>query len=210
MQLFIEACEEFCVPWRVRTDHGGENQLIWEGMLELATERNPTPVTVGSSVHNQRVERFNRDINTHIRERYGYIFYAYERRGLLDIENAIHLAALHFVYIPRINAVLSALKRCHNHHPIRTEHNLSPLQLIDRNKWRCEDPTDQEIVASDRSTAAHSIPVNPVSVVVHAPDIPLTDVDDILNLDVLDDDGADGENNYLYVRDRLSALSVFS
>ena len=208
MQLFIEACEEFCVPWRVRTDHGGENQLIWEGMLELATQRNPNPVTVGTSVHNQRVERFNRDINTHIRERYGYLFYSFERRGLLDVENTVHLAALHFVYIPRINAVLSTLKRCHNHHPIRTEHNLSPMQLIERNKWRYENPTDQEIAESDRSTDVHAIPANPVSIEVHAPDLPHPEVDEILNVDVLDDDGEDGKNIYMYVRDRLLAMNM--
>ena len=208
MQLFIEACEEFCVPWRVRTDHGGENQLIWEGMLELATQRNPNPVTVGTSVHNQRVERFNRDISTHIRERYGYLFYSFERRGLLDVENTVHLAALHFVYIPRINAVLSTLKRCHNHHPIRTEHNLSPMQLIERNKWRYENPTDQEIAESDRSTDMHAIPANPVSIEVHAPDLPHPEVDEILNVDVLDDDGEDGKNIYMYVRDRLLAMNM--
>ena len=206
MQHFLVACEEFCVPWRVRTDYGGENQLIWEGMLELATENNPNPVLVGPSVHNQRVERFNRDINTHVRERYGHMFYSFERRGLLDIENPIHVAALHYVYMPRINAVLSALKRCHNHHPISTEHNLSPMQLIARNISLYECPSHEDIVESDRTIDGQSLPQNPVSVDVNPPDLQLPNIDEILDVDVLEDDGVDGERLFTQVRDRLLAL----
>lgn len=203
-QHFINACEEFCVPMRVRTDHGGENQLIWQGMLQLADEVNPNPVTVGSSVHNQRVERFNRDINAHVRERFGHLFYSLERSGMLDIENRIHVAALHFVYIPRINAILEALKGCHNNHPIRTEGNKTPLQLIERNRALFEIADRDAVQHSDRSTQAGDIPQNPVSIIVEGPDVIEENL--LFDINVFGDDGADGKRIFVDVKSRLEQM----
>ena len=54
-----------------------------------------------------------------------------ERYNLLDPLNEYDLHALHFVYIPRINKVLEEFQRQHNNHPLRTEHNMTPRQLVE-------------------------------------------------------------------------------
>lgn len=41
----------------------------------------------------------------------------------------MHLFALHYVFMPRINHALEEFVRQYNNHPVRTERNLTPLQL---------------------------------------------------------------------------------
>ena len=52
-----------------------------------------------------------------------------EESGILDSANEIHIFALHFVYLPRINRWLSVFTSGHNNGPICTERNLTPVQL---------------------------------------------------------------------------------
>lgn len=70
--LFIKAVGRFGRPLHIRTDHGGENVQIWENMRE---SRGEGSVLTGSSVHNQRIERFNRDLNNNGSHVYAPIFY---------------------------------------------------------------------------------------------------------------------------------------
>lgn len=58
-----------------------------------------------------------------------YLFYHMERSGVLDPTNEIHLFALHFVFVPRINKKLMLFWEGHNRGPISSEHNSSPEQL---------------------------------------------------------------------------------
>lgn len=204
LECFTEACDTFqIVPTRVRTDHGGENQKVWEAMLDIsAQEDSCNPVTVGSSVHNQRVERFNRDINVHVRQHFGNLFYSLERSDSLDVDNKIHIAALHFVYIPRINHLLVNLQNSHNNHPIRTEHNRTPMQLIERYRHLFTSYNEQQ--TADRSTPADAIPNNPVTVTLHGPNVIDGDIQQHFNdIDVLSDDGAHGTSIYLAVKETL-------
>ena len=60
---------------------------------------------------------------------YQNLFSYLEAYHLLDSLLDIHLLALHFVYIPRINHALEEFVRQHNNHPLRTERNTTPLQL---------------------------------------------------------------------------------
>ena len=54
LENFMEACERFRVPTRIRTDHGTENVAVARAMLEIkGAETNP--VLTGRSVHNQRI-----------------------------------------------------------------------------------------------------------------------------------------------------------
>ena len=64
LRLFEEGVATYGLPLKVRTDHGGENSRVWSLMLEKYLNTNA--VLVGSSIHNQRIERFNRDINTQV------------------------------------------------------------------------------------------------------------------------------------------------
>ena len=50
--------------------------------------------------------------------------------GLLDPLSEVHLFALHFVYIPRMNRALQHFTAQWNNHPVFGEHKLSPLQMF--------------------------------------------------------------------------------
>ena len=133
LQLFDNATSTYGIPLRVRTDHGGENVKIWERMYEHrgALQR---PVIVGSSVHNERIERFNRDINKSCERLYKPLFYDLENQNLLDPENDTDIFCLHYVFMPRINQTIEEFRQAHNHHSISTEGNRSPVQLFYSNQ----------------------------------------------------------------------------
>ena len=57
----------------------------------------------GSSVHNQRVERLWRDMHKSVTILYYRLFYFMEHNLLLNPLNELHLWALHYVFLPRIN-----------------------------------------------------------------------------------------------------------
>ena len=59
--LFLQSVERYSWPSRIRTDHGGENILVWQHMMARRGE-NRGSVLVGSSTHNQRIERLWRDV----------------------------------------------------------------------------------------------------------------------------------------------------
>ena len=44
--------------------------------------------------------------------------------------NEHHLAALHYVYIPRIQQSLDQFASALSHRPLRTEHQQTPMQLF--------------------------------------------------------------------------------
>ncbi len=84
---------------------------------------------VGSSVHNQRIERFWRDLFRCVIGIYYRLFPFLEQINLLDPLNEYHLFALHYVYLPRINHSLDEFREGWNNHSVRTEHSSTPLQL---------------------------------------------------------------------------------
>ena len=53
-----------------------------------------------------------------------------EQNNLLDHLNEIHLWALHYIFIPRINKALHEFVSSWNNHPLRTAGHKSPLQLF--------------------------------------------------------------------------------
>lgn len=83
----------------------------------------------GSSVHNCRVERAHRDIYAGVLSFFAKTFNELEDSELLGPLVGLHIFALHYVYIPRINTALKEFKKQWNHHGLRTERGLSPLQL---------------------------------------------------------------------------------
>ncbi|XP_031146781.1 uncharacterized protein LOC116043901 isoform X1 [Sander lucioperca] len=89
--LFTAAVGQFGRPLHIRTDHGGENVQIWE---DMHASRGEGSVLTGSSVHNQRIELFNRDLNKNCSHIYAPIFYELESLGILDICNRPILSPL--------------------------------------------------------------------------------------------------------------------
>lgn len=70
--LFIVAVQHFSRPLHIKTNHGVENVKVWE---DMQATRGDGSVLTGSSVHNQRIERFNRDLNNNCCQVYAPIFY---------------------------------------------------------------------------------------------------------------------------------------
>ena len=60
---------------------------------------------------------------------YAEVFNELEYIGALNVDNDTDVYALHYVFLPRINASLNAFKESWNNHPLSTENNMSPLQL---------------------------------------------------------------------------------
>ena len=61
LNCFLEAICEYGIPSRVRTDHGGENVLVWEFMEEQRGSGRSSYIA-GQSVHNSCIQRLWRDV----------------------------------------------------------------------------------------------------------------------------------------------------
>lgn len=131
LNKFREAVNKYGVPLHVRSDFGGENVGVWQ---EISNHhKNDKAVILGSSVHNQRIERLNRDINLQVINNFSNIFSDLESQNLLDPLNETDLFCLHFVYLKIINNALKEFTSAWNNHAISSENNLSPLQLFHMN-----------------------------------------------------------------------------
>lgn len=127
--IFLKAIPVYGRPLKIRTDLGGENVDIWRDMVVRRGEES-RPVLVGKSVHNQRIERHNRDLNEQLLSVFKVEFYELESEGVLDVNNDTDIFVLHCVYLPRINKALNEFVAAHNNHKISTENNRTPEQLF--------------------------------------------------------------------------------
>ncbi|CAG2184516.1 uncharacterized protein [Mytilus edulis] len=123
---FIAATEQFNWPIRLRTDFGGENELIWQAILD---KRGPRSALVGSSVHNQPIEQLWGIINDRVTLPFKVLFDSMARDGLLNTDNDTDIMCLHWVFLPLIQANLTREVLALNKRKISTEHQRSPCQL---------------------------------------------------------------------------------
>ena len=128
-QLFLEAVGHYGLPSRIRVDQGGENIQVAEHMI-MHRGVGRRSVLVGSSVHNQRIERLWRDSHRCATCFYYRLFYFLEENDLLNPLDEEDLFALHYVYLPRVNRSLQVFRSSWNDHGIRTEHGQTPKQLF--------------------------------------------------------------------------------
>ena len=82
----------------------------------------------GKSTHNQRIERLWRDVYEGVLSMYYQLFYFLEDEGMLDPFNTLHIAALHYVYLPKINEKLELWRNAWSRHRTRTVKS-SPIRL---------------------------------------------------------------------------------
>lgn len=128
VQLFQDAVHQFGLPHHVRGDAGSENIDIARFMIE-SRGANRGSFMVGRSVHNQRIERLWGEVNRVVSAYFKDLFLFMENVDILDSTDALHIRALHHVYLPRINRSLDEFVRQWNHHSLRTMDSRSPLQL---------------------------------------------------------------------------------
>lgn len=176
LQCFVEATEEYEIPSRVRTDHGGENVKVWEYMEEQrGFGRNS--YLAGQSVHNTRIERLWRDVYRLVSSSYSAAFTELESAGALNVDNGADLYALHHVYVPKINASLDAFRSSWNNHSLSTESNMSPLQLYmayAQGSDLFDETVDPQTFGIDPSDAQNNDAEDTERVVVPQVEIPLS------------------------------------
>lgn len=125
---FLRGVQRFGCPSRVRSDRGMENCYVARFMLWFRGCRRGSHIT-GSSVHNQRIERLWRDVFSGCLSMYYDLFSELENMGMLNVDNAVHTFALHYIYGPRINRALEFFTSAWNSHPVGSEHNTTPTQM---------------------------------------------------------------------------------
>ncbi|XP_064641121.1 uncharacterized protein LOC135500638 [Lineus longissimus] len=128
MTAFQGATAEYGVPSRVRADRGTENNDV-EHFMNIFRGRNRGSMIRGRSVHNQRIERFWRDLLHGCTHVYYDLFHFMEDAGILDVSDTNHRWALQFVYNPRIRRSVEEYRQQWNHHQLSTERGSTPIQL---------------------------------------------------------------------------------
>ncbi|CAB3984915.1 hypothetical protein AC249_AIPGENE5997 [Paramuricea clavata] len=130
LSLFHKAINENHGLWpsRIRVDYGVENVLVCDEMVAQQGEGRGSFIA-GSSTRNQRIERLWRDVFRCVCQFFYYTFYAMEQTAILDVENPIHLFALHLVFTSRINTALDDFAAMFNNHRLSTENGWSPNQI---------------------------------------------------------------------------------
>ncbi|CAB1314565.1 unnamed protein product [Coregonus sp. 'balchen'] len=105
-ESFEAAITSYRVPFRVRCDRGGENFRTCAFMEQFRGGERGSGLR-GRSTHNQRIERLWGDVWHGVSNTYHDLFTFLETEQIIDINNDVHLWALHFGFLPRVNRDLA-------------------------------------------------------------------------------------------------------
>ena len=84
---------------------GGESVDVRRLMSE--EHQSTSAVITGSSTHNERIERLWNDVRRSVSEEFRCLFYQLEQEGSLEPLNETDIYCLHYIFVPRINKVLT-------------------------------------------------------------------------------------------------------
>lgn len=148
---FRSGTDRFGWPSRVRTDWGGENEIV-KALMEEARGPGRGSFLAGPSTHNQRIESeflclflisllsctvlgLWHDVFAWTLQAFYTLFSVMEDRGILNPDEPLQLWALHFIFLPRINRALNMFTQTWNNHKLSSERNKTPLQLFRRGMY---------------------------------------------------------------------------
>lgn len=141
------------------------------------------------------------EVNRVLSALYKDLFEYLENNELLDSLNEVELFALHYVYLPRINASFAELQWQWNHHGIRTANHKTPLALWHTNVANIPDDAviNEESYGIDYDGPIPEI-VTDNNVIVPISNIELSNTQHHhlqQSIDPLEDDGNNGIEHYL-------------
>jgi hypothetical protein len=129
LEQFKVAVTRYGCPSRVRADKGGENRDVALFMIKnRGVDRNS--IMLGRSVHNQRIERFWRDMRRSCLNLYKKFFLHLQNDYFFDFANEYVVFCIHYLFLNRINADLERYRDAWNNHKLSTEHNRTPHELL--------------------------------------------------------------------------------
>ena len=165
LEHFVKATALYGLPSNVRVDAGVENKdvLLFMNIFGHAI--------TGRSVHNQRIERLWVDTWMGVVNTYHSLFSEMEATGILDCCNDKHIWALHYVFIPRINASLQSFRHQWNCHGLRTESHMTPMQIYVSSALKNKNSSLTSVQEIFRQTASQA-PVVPQTASQPAPVVP--------------------------------------
>lgn len=91
---FQRSCNQYCLPHRVRCDHGLENVHVGVIIINILRGENRGSIITRESVHSQRIERMWPDVFKEVASSFYAQFYRMEDAGILVADDPVQCAQM--------------------------------------------------------------------------------------------------------------------